>query len=261
MRPPARDPQTVVVTGAATGIGRATAVAFARLGCWVLIADRNAARAEETLALVRAAGGDGRVRALDVTDLADLRAAVDEVVAERGRIDVLVNNAGRPMAIRIEDIDEAQFDAVLDVNLKATFFACKYVIEHMLVAGGGAIVNTASDMGLVAGLPNQPAYVASKGAVVLLTKALAVDYAEQDIRVNCVCPCLTDTPMIDDFLATQFPDDAERAKVKAELHAIQPIARMNTPAEVASAIVFLGTPASSGTTGVALPVDGGFVAR
>ena len=257
----ARSPRTVIVTGAATGIGRATAQAFGRLGCWVLIADRNVTGAHETLGLVRDAGGDGRVRELDVTDLADLRAAVDEVIAQRERIDVLVNNAGRPMAIRIQDITEEQFDVVLDVNLKATFFACKYVIEHMLQAGGGAIVNTASDMGLVAGLPNQPAYVASKGAVVLLTKALAVDYAEQDIRVNCVCPCLTDTPMIDDFLLTQFPDDAQRAEVRAQLHAIQPIARMNTPEEVASAIVFLGTPASSGTTGVALPVDGGFVAR
>ena len=261
MIPAARDPETVVVTGAATGIGRATAVAFGRLGAWVLVVDRNGEQARETLALTREAGGDGRVAEIDVTDLPALRGALDEAIAERGRIDVLVNNAGTPMAVRIEDITEAQYERVLAVNLTATFFACKHVIEHMLATGAGAIVNTASDMGLVAGLPNQPAYVASKGAVVMLTKALAIDYAEQGIRVNCVCPCLTDTPMIDDFLETQFPDEAERAAVKAELHAVQPIARMNTPDEVASAILWLGTPASSGTTGVALPVDGGFVAR
>src|SRR3990170_4453972 len=167
---------TVVITGAASGIGRSTAMKFAGEGAWVLVTDISDEEGRETLRQLTENGGSGKFMHVDVEKPDDLRQAVDLAVAERGRLDALVNNVGIPMAIRIEDITEEQWNKVIDVNLKGTFFGCKYAIEQMLRQGGGAIVNIASDMGLVAGLPNQPAYITSKGGVVLLTKALAIDY-------------------------------------------------------------------------------------
>lgn len=252
---------TAIVTGAAMGIGRAAAEELGRRGAWVLICDIDESESRETLRLVRQAGGDGDICPTDVAEVAQLRGAVDMAVGARGRLDVMVNNAGIPMAVEIEDMTEELWQRVIDVNLKGMFFGCKLAIEQMLEQGGGAIVNLASAMGLVAGLPNQPAYIASKGGTVLLTKALAIDFATRGIRVNCVCPCVTDTPMLGKFLATQHSSDEERAAARARLESIEPHGRMCTPAEVAHAIAFLASPLASGITGVALPVDGGFVAR
>jgi NAD(P)-dependent dehydrogenase (short-subunit alcohol dehydrogenase family) len=252
---------TVVITGAAVGIGRASALAFAEAGAWVLVTDVDEERGRETLGLIERRGGRGGFLRVDVVRVADLRAAIDEAVRLTGRLDVLFNNAGIPMALGIEQVGEEEWSRVLDVNLKSIFFGSKFAIEHMTANGGGVIVNTASDMGLVAGLPNQPSYVASKGGAVLLTKALAIDYARRDIRVNCVCPCITDTPMLAKFLHTQYASDHERTAARKQLEDVQPTGRMCTPEEVAAAVRFLASPHASGITGVALPVDGGFVAR
>jgi NAD(P)-dependent dehydrogenase (short-subunit alcohol dehydrogenase family) len=251
----------VLVIGAGSGIGRAAALAFAAEGAWVAVADVDEAAAAETAELVARSGGEARAYRTDVTSTRELDATVASVVEERGRLDALSQNAGVPMAIRLEELTSEQWARAIDVNLTGTAMACKAVLAPMLRQGGGSIVLTASVMGLVAGLPNQPAYVAAKGGVVLLTKALATDYARENVRVNAVCPTLTETPMIDEFLRTQFPGEAEREAAKRELHGVQPTGRMCRPEEIANAIVFLASPLASGITGVALPVDGGFAAR
>lgn len=252
---------TVIVTGGASGVGRATAVRFAEEGAWVVIADVDEENGQETVRLMNETNGGGDFITTDVARLDDLDRAVRFALSQTNRLDVMFNNVGIPMALRIDDIVEEQWNKIIDVNLKGMFFGCKLAIAQMLEQGGGAIVNTASVMGLVAGLPNQPAYIASKGGAVLLTKALAIDYAQDNIRVNCVCPCLVETPMIDSFLYTQFDTDEERANTREMLNDVQPIGRMCKPEEIAEVVLFLASARASGITGVALPVDGGFVAK
>lgn len=252
----------VLVTGAATGIGRGAALEVARRGAEVVVTDINAELGQLTARDIQAAGGRAEFMTLDISDLARAREVVAYVIGEHGRIDSLINAAGMPMPVAAHEITEEQFDQVISVNLRGTFFLSKYAIEHMMqTEGESTIVNVASVMGLVAGLPNQPAYCASKGGIVMMTKAMALDYARNGIRVNAVCPCLTDTPGIDDFLRRQLPDDEAVAAARADLQEVQPIGRMNTIEEVGRSIAFLAGSDSSGITGIALPVDGGFVAR
>lgn len=252
----------VLVTGAATGIGRGAALEVARRGATVVATDINTELGEQSARDIRDAGGQAEFMALDISDLARAREVVAQVVGDHGAIDSLINAAGMPMPIAAHEITEEQFDQVISVNLRGTFFLSKYAIEHMMRSDHeNTIVNVASVMGLVAGLPNQPAYCASKGGIVMMTKAMALDYARNGIRINAVCPCLTDTPGIDDFLRRQLPDAAAVAAARAELQEVQPIGRMNTIEEVGRSIAFLASPDSSGITGIALPVDGGFLAR
>lgn len=252
----------VLITGAATGIGRGAALEVARRGATVVVTDINTELGEQTMRDIRDAGGQAEFMTLDISDLAGAREVVAQVIGDHGAIHSLINAAGMPMPIAAHEITEEQFDRVISVNLRGTFFLSKYAIEHMMRSEHeNTIVNVASVMGLVAGLPNQPAYCASKGGIVMMTKAMALDYARNAIRINAVCPCLTDTPGIDDFLRRQLPDAEAVAVARAELQEVQPIGRMNTIEEVGRSIAFLAGPDSSGITGIALPVDGGFVAR
>ena len=251
---------TVAVTGAASGIGRATAEAFGREGAWVLVGDIDEAGGRETVDRIREAGGQGEFFPLDVVDLGRLRGFVDHATARRNRLDVMCNNVGIPMAVDITDLSEDQWARVIDTNLRSMIFGCKFAITQMLEQGGGVIVNTASAMGLVAGAPQEPAYNASKGGVVLLTRALAIDYAQSNIRVNAVCPGAVATPGLVKF-AERFPTEAERQAAYDTLNNFNPIGRLITPDEVANTILFLASSRASGITGVALPVDGGFTAR
>lgn len=251
----------VIVTGAASGLGAASARRFAEEGAWVLAVDIDEGGADATATSIRNAGGSAEAGRVDVCRSDDLDAAVARAVAACGRLDVMFNNAGIVFNASIEETSEAEWRRVIDVNLTGVFLGCKAAIPQMVAQGGGAIVNTASVAGLVAAFNDQPAYIASKGGVVMLTRALALDYADRGIRVNCVCPGVMETSMIDEFLATRFATDEERTQARIGLHAVQPIGHMSRPEDVAKTVLFLASSDAADITGVALPVDGGLVAR
>lgn len=237
--------KSAIVTGGGSGIGKATAIALADAGARVIVGDLNLPNAEKVVREIRDQGGDAIAIALDITD----RGSVDRMVkAARdafGRLDIAVNCAGSAYAgQKLADVPDDKFDQMVAINLKGTWLCLRAQIPVMLESGGGAIVNVASTMGLIAG-PLAGAYVATKHAVVGLTKAAALDYSSLGVRVNAVCPGGTDTPMISD-------------EIKAALVPLHPIGRISQPGEVAAAIVFLVSPAASFITGVALPVDGGW---
>jgi NAD(P)-dependent dehydrogenase (short-subunit alcohol dehydrogenase family) len=242
-----------VVTGSAGGIGRATAIALAREGASVVVTDLpgRAADGEETVRLIVDSGGAATWVAGDVTVDADAKAVVDAVVATYGRLDFAHNNAGIELQATVIGTTEPEWDAIMNVNLKGVWLGLKHQIELMIAqGGGGSIVNTASLAGLMA-VPSLAAYIASKHAVVGLTKAAAVECAEHDIRVNAVCPAAIGTAMIE-----SLPPERQ-----LELMAPQAIKRIGRPAEVAEAVTWLISDRASFVTGVAMPVDAGAMAQ
>lgn len=246
----------VLITGAGSGIGRAMSLLFSREGAQVAVADMNEAAAQETARLVREQGGEALPLACDVTQGPQVQRAVEATVDAFGRLDVLCNNAGVGSTQTVVDTPEDVWDRCFAVNVKGIYWGCKYAIPVMAAQGGGAIVNTASVAGLV-GIPNRAAYCASKGAVVTLTKAMAVDHVEQHIRVNCVCPGTVDSPWVGRLLA----DSNDAAAARRALEARQPMGRLGTPEEVALAALYLASDESSFVTGTELIIDGGIAAR
>ncbi|WP_254649359.1 glucose 1-dehydrogenase [Streptomyces sp. GbtcB7] len=240
-----------LVTGAAGGIGRASAVAFGRAGAAVVVADLDIRRADglETVRLVEKAGGRALFAACDVTDADDCTALARAVVEAYGRLDFAHNNAGIGAQGSITHTDEAAFDRCLAVNLKGVWHGLRAQIPPMAAAGGGAIVNTASLAGLT-GLPQGAAYSASKHAVVGLTKTAAIECAERNIRVNAVCPAAVHTAM-----TASLPPE-----LQAQVVAPQALKRFAEPEEVAAAVVWLCSDAASFITGTAMPVDAGATA-
>jgi NAD(P)-dependent dehydrogenase (short-subunit alcohol dehydrogenase family) len=242
-----------VVTGSAGGIGRATAIALAREGASVVVTDLpgRTADGEETVRLITEAGGAATWIAGDVTVEADAKAVVDAVVERYGRLDFAHNNAGIELQATVTGTTEPEWDAIMNVNVKGVWLGLKHQIERMIAqGGGGSIVNTASLAGLMA-VPSLAAYIASKHAVVGLTKAAAVECAEHEIRVNAVCPAAIGTAMI-----TSLPPERQ-----LELMAPQAIKRIGQPAEVAEAVTWLISDRASFVTGVAMPVDAGAMAQ
>jgi NAD(P)-dependent dehydrogenase (short-subunit alcohol dehydrogenase family) len=238
------------VTGAGGGIGHATAVAFARAGADVAVADLSEQSVQETARLIEEAGGRVLALTLDVRDSAAVKAALDRVVAEFGGLDVAFNNAGiEQTGGKLADVDEDEWDRVLAVNLRGVFLCMKHEIPLMLKQGGGAIVNISSGAG-VKGFKGQAAYAAAKHGVVGLTKAAALDYAPQNIRINAVCPGIINTQMMDRFTGGT-------AEGRERVISQEPIGRMGEPKEIANAVLWLCSDASSFVVGHAMVVDGG----
>ncbi len=245
--------KVALVTGSGSGIGRVTAMTFAGEGAKVVVADLNAEGGKETVGAIEEAGGDAAFVQVDVTSAADVEAMVNKAVETYGRLDCAHNNAGILTAGRLtHELDEDRWDRLMGINLKGLWLCMKYEIAQMLEQGGGAIVNASSITGLV-GYPGVCAYAASKHGVIGLTKTAALEYAQQGIRVNAVCPGYVETPMIARGIA-----DPER---KAALEAEAPICRLARPEEIAEAVVWLCSDAASFVTGHATSVDGGFVAQ
>jgi NAD(P)-dependent dehydrogenase (short-subunit alcohol dehydrogenase family) len=246
--------KTALITGAARGIGRATALLFAREGAAVAIADVSPDGEAVAQEIIRQ-GGRAIFEQIDVTRAADCQRAVERTLQEFGAIRVLFNNAGIIRRASVLELSEEDWDRTMAVNVKSIFFMSRQVIPIMSKAGGGSIINTASGWGLAGGA-RAAAYCASKGAVVLLTKAMAIDHGPQHIRVNCICPGDTDTGMLRDE-AHQLAEQEERFLADS---ARRPLGRIGTPEEIAQAALYLASDASSFVTGTALVVDGGGLA-
>lgn len=247
--------KVAVITGGGGGIGRAASLGFARRGAKVVVVDRDGAAAEATAGIIRQQGGDAIAVTADVTKSSDVKAYVKATVEKFGRIDCFFNNAGVEGKLKpTVELDESDFDAVIGVNVKGVFLGLRYVLPEMIKQGSGAVVNTASVAGLVA-TPGMPAYVASKHAVIGLTKTVAGEVARQGIRVNAVCPGPVDTRMIHSLEAMINPDDP--ASQRARYQAAQPTGRYTTPDEIANMVLFLCSDLASNTTGGQFVVDGG----
>ncbi len=247
--------KVALVTGGVSGIGRAVALALASVGAMVAVADIDEAGGEKIFREIKDHGGDVRFFSCDLTQSGQCAKTVDETWQAFGGLHVLVNAAGVILRATAVETNEADWDHILDVNLKGTFLMCKYALPLMSKSGGGAIVNISSGWGLAGG-QSAAAYCASKGGVVLLTKAMALDHANQNIRVNCVCPGDTDTPMLREE-ARQLGQDTDAFLRDA---ADRPLGRVGTVEEVARAVLFLAGESATFITGTTLVVDGGGLA-
>lgn len=247
--------KVAIITGAASGIGLATVTAFAQEGAKVVAVDVNRERGERAIEKIVAEGGEAFFHCADISSEADIGRMVADTVARWGKIDIIFNNAGIVLVKPLEETTEAEWDRLMAINVKAAFLAIKHVVPHMRRSGGGVILNTGS-IGSMVGQLNTPAYIASKGAIALLTKSLALDYARDHIRVNCLCPGITDTPMLREHLG----DGPEgEAKIRHRLSRV-PLGALLKPEELAQAALYLVSDDSAGVTGITHVVDGGLLA-
>lgn len=247
--------KSVLVTGGAAGIGRATAMRFAAAGAKVAVADIAADGAQQTAEMINEQGGQAIAMQVDVTQAEQVAQMVASTVEAFDGLDIGFNNAGIEGSpfVRILDYDEDEYDRVMNVNVKGVWLCMREQIKHFMQVGGGSIVNTASVAGLVGG-PNGSPYFASKHAVVGLTKAVAMEYCKRNIRVNAVCPAVIRTRMFEDSLAAK-PD------VEPVIVGMHPLGRLGEADEVASAVLYLASDQASFMTGHAMPVDGGLIAQ
>jgi NAD(P)-dependent dehydrogenase (short-subunit alcohol dehydrogenase family) len=247
--------KVALITGGTSGIGQATAILFAKEGASLAITGRNEKRGHAVANQILQSGGKAIFIRTDVRKAAECRRAVDETLNSFGKLDILFNNAGVFYAQTTLECSEEEWDLQIDINLKGTFLMSKFALPGMIEQCGGVIINNSSGWGVVGG-DKAVAYCASKGGVVLLTKAMAIDHGRQGIRVNCICPGDVDTPML--------PEDARMRGMKWEDYlagcANRPLGRIGTTDEIAKAVLFLASDDSSFMTGAALVVDGGGIA-
>jgi NAD(P)-dependent dehydrogenase (short-subunit alcohol dehydrogenase family) len=247
---PLRDKVTIV-TGASSGIGRASAIVFAHNGAKVVVADIDEEGGKSTVSEIVKAGGKAIFVKTDVSKASDAKRCVESAVGEFGRLDCLFNNAGFNPVGTVVSTSEELWDRVLDVNLKGMFLMCKYAIPEMKKSGKGAIVCTASVDGVLA-IPNEAAYIASKGGIISLVKAMALDHAKENIRVNCILPGAIRTPLYEKFMK-----ENENFEDQADQHAMQ---RIGEPEEIGQVAMFLLSDVPTFVTGAIIPVDGGYSA-
>ena len=245
--------KVAIITGAATGIGRATALLFAGEGASVVIADVNEDDAQRTVANIEDEGGSARLVQADVSEAEDMRTLMERAAQEMGGIDVIVNNAGAQRSGAVTEFEESEWDLLMRVNPRSCFLGAKYGVPHLRERGGGSIVNVSSLAGLKGG-PGMTAYSASKGAIIAFTRALAEELAPDNIRANSVCPGWIDTPFNEP--AIEFMGG--RAQQEEMVQQTVPLKRQGTSEEIAPGILYLASDASSYVTGQELIIDGGF---
>jgi NAD(P)-dependent dehydrogenase (short-subunit alcohol dehydrogenase family) len=247
--------ETALITGGGTGLGRAIALAFAREGANVAVAGRRLDKLQEIAREIERQGRQALAITCDVTSEEDAARAVEETAARFGRLNILVNNAGTLHVSTIETIPEQEWDRVMSVNVKGPFLMSRAALGALRKAGGGTIVNIGSILGLIAA-KERAVYCASKGGVTMLTKAMALDHAHENIRVNCICPAIVETDLVRGLFDSAPDGDASR-RARASLI---PLGRMGSPEDVAEMAVFLASRESSWMTGAAIPLDGGLSA-
>jgi len=248
--------RVVILTGAASGIGKAAALLFAEEGATVCLLDIDRRGIEEATRAILDKNRKALPFVCDVTDERKVAETVEQVLRHAAGIDVLCNNAGIELSKSLISTEKDEWEAVLSVNLKGMFLLSKHVLPHMMDSGGGAVVNTSSISGLL-GWPDSAAYCASKGGVVQLTREMAVEYGQYNIRINCICPGTTETPMINRLLSLESDPEETARSIKA----MHPLGRFAQPEEIARAMLFLASDEASFVTGAVLPVDGGYTAK
>jgi NAD(P)-dependent dehydrogenase (short-subunit alcohol dehydrogenase family) len=246
--------RVAIVTGAASGIGRASAIAFAREGASVVVADKNQHEGDLVVGAIVAEGHQAHFIKVDVSKEPEIRHLVNGTIARYGTVDILFNNAGILLVKPIDEMSEEEWDRVMSVNVKSAFLAIKHVVPHMR-RSGGAILNTGS-IGSFGGQVGTPVYSASKGAIALLTTSLALDLGRDGIRVNCICPGITDTPMLREHLGQ---GSLGESRIRSRLSRV-PLGKILSPEDVARAALYLVSDDSAGITGVLHVVDGGLLA-
>ncbi len=248
--------KVTIVTGGGSGIGRATALLFAEEGARVVVADWNRETGLETVADICTEGREATFCHTDVSKAREVEKMVGTAVERYGKLNVLFNNAAIQVLKRLVDTEEEEWERVQSVNLKGVFLGCKYAIPAMIQSGGGSIINMASVLGFV-GDPDLAAYCAAKGGVIALTKAAAMAYGPDGVRLNCICPGDVDTPLVQEY----FDKDPDPQKLRREVSSKYALRRIATPAEIAQAAVFLASDASSFMTASTLVVDGGLTSK